>query len=262
MNNLYHYFEKIYEKGKLSHAFLIGNVSLSEIKPVLLKIFNDFILKSKNNVDSNPNIYFLEEKNGIIKKDDIRNLLKNLTTTSQFDGSKIYVIDKCENLNDFSYNALLKTLEEPAENIYAFLLTTNIDAVKTTIASRCQKIFISSYIDIKYEDSCIDIANSLIESIEKIGVDSITSSSKIYKLIEDRDSLVNILKYMLNKYMEALNVIVNSDSISNYLLENNDINSLISKILVINDSINRIEFNLNKNMCIDRLIIEMGRCNI
>ena len=262
MNNLYHYFEKINKKEKLSHAFLIGNVSLNEIKPILLKIFNDFILKSKNNVDSNPNIYFLEEKNGIIKKDDIRDLLKKLTTTSQFDESKIYVIDKCENLNDFSYNALLKTLEEPAENIYAFLLTSNMDAVKTTIASRCQKIFISSYIDIKYEDSCIDIADSLIESIEKYGVDSISSSSKTYKLIEDRYTLINILKYMLNKYMESLNELVNSNSINNNLLKNNDINSLINKILVINDSLSKIEYNLNKNICIDRLIIEMGRCNI
>ena len=39
------------------------------------------------------------------------------------------------------------------------------------------------------------------------------------------------------------------------------VSEFISKI-IINDSINRLNGNLNKNMSIDRLIIEMGRCNI
>lgn len=262
MNNLYNYFEKLDSENKLSHAFLIGNVSLNEIKSDLLKIFNDFILKSKKNVDNNPNIYFLEENNGIIKKDDIKELLRKLTTTSQFDGSKIYVIDKCEKLSDFSYNAILKTLEEPSQGVYAFLLTTNIDAVKTTIASRCQKIFISSYVDNEIDELYIDVVNLLIEHIEKNGVNTISSFPKIYKMIVDRNMLHSIVKSMLDIYINALDNLIIKEEIDNYLLINNNIESLTKKILIINDSINRLNGNLNKNMSIDRLIIEMGRCNI
>lgn len=262
MNKLYDYFKNLYEDGKLTQAFLIGNVTLNSIKSELMKIFKEFIFHSKMNVEVNPNIYFLGEDNDTIKKDDIKELLKNLSTTAQFDNIKIYVINACENLNDYSYNAILKTLEEPPSGVYAFLLTSNIDAVKPTISSRCQKIFISSFVDNDFDNTYIDIANSFIENIELYGVDTINRLPKIYKQIESREMLLNIVKYIQSIYMEELNNLVNNDNIKNSILTNNDLNSFTKKILVINENIMRLENNLNKNLSIDRFIIEMGRCNI
>lgn len=262
MTNLHDYFEKLYNENKLSHAFLIGNVSLNSIKYELLDIFNKFILNSKTNVENNPNVYFIEEKNGIIKKESIKELLNKLSTTSQFDSAKIYVIDKCENLSEFSYNSILKTLEEPSDNIYAFLISTNIDSVKPTISSRCQKILISSSYSYEYEDEFIDVTNYIIESIEKNGINAISINSKIYKLIEDKNKLISILKNMFYIYNEELNNLVNDGKIINILLNNNDLNSLMKKILIINNNLNNLKGNLNKNISIDRIIIEMGRCNL
>ena len=63
-------------------------------------------------------------------------------------------------------------------------------------------------------------------------------------------------------YNEELNNLVNDGKIINILLNNNDLNSLMKKILIINNNLNNLKGNLNKNISIDRIIIEMGRCNL
>lgn len=53
-------------------------------------------------------------------------------------GKKIYIINLLENSNKESVNALLKTLEEPSENVHAFITTQNEAKLLPTILSRCQ----------------------------------------------------------------------------------------------------------------------------
>lgn len=52
---------------------------------------------------------------------------------------KIIIIDEVHMLSQSAFNALLKTIEEPPENVIIFLCTTEIDKVPKTIVSRCQK---------------------------------------------------------------------------------------------------------------------------
>ncbi|HKL43697.1 MAG TPA: DNA polymerase III subunit gamma/tau [Candidatus Absconditabacterales bacterium] len=51
---------------------------------------------------------------------------------------KIYVIDEVHMLSKGAFNALLKTIEEPKENVCFILATTEIHKVPDTIISRCQ----------------------------------------------------------------------------------------------------------------------------
>jgi len=51
---------------------------------------------------------------------------------------KIYVIDEVHMLSRGAFNALLKTIEEPRENMAFILATTEIQKVPETIISRCQ----------------------------------------------------------------------------------------------------------------------------
>mgnify|MGYP003295339278 CR=1 FL=1 len=48
---------------------------------------------------------------------------------------------------------------------------------------------------------------------------------------------------------------------TNIIVNNNDIESISKKMIVINNNINRLNNNMNKNISIDRFIIEMWRCN-
>ena len=52
---------------------------------------------------------------------------------------KIYVIDEVHMLTNHAFNALLKTLEEPPENVIFILATTEPHKVLETIISRCQR---------------------------------------------------------------------------------------------------------------------------
>ncbi|MDO8425138.1 MAG: DNA polymerase III subunit gamma/tau [bacterium] len=51
---------------------------------------------------------------------------------------KVYIIDEVHMLSTASFNALLKTLEEPPEHVHFILATTEMQKVPETITSRCQ----------------------------------------------------------------------------------------------------------------------------
>ena len=71
------------------------------------------------------------------KVDDTRELLDNVQYTPTQGRFKIYLIDEVHMLSTHSFNALLKTLEEPPEHVKFLLATTNPQKLPTTILSRC-----------------------------------------------------------------------------------------------------------------------------
>ena len=251
MINIYDYFNKMIDINRLSHSFLIGNTTFEEIKNDLYKVINEYIFKDNVELDSNPDLYVIRSEKGVIAKDKIKSLISDISTTSQFNNNKVYIIDSCEYLNDYSYNAILKTLEEPKDNIYAFLITSNIDSIKDTIVSRCQKIFISSESNNKEFDEIIkNKAEELIDYIENDNIKAIGLHPNIYSMIESREELYDILNYMLYKYRDRI-----LDEKDDNLVE-----KISKKLLVINNNMCNIHYNLNKNLIIDRLIVEMWRC--
>ncbi len=261
MNSLYDYFNSQIDTTKLSHSFLIGNVCFDEIKDDLYKVFNKFIFNNIENIETNPDIYIIKPVKDNIPKESIKELISDVSTTSQFNNNKVYVIDYAEKLNDYSYNAILKTLEEPSPNVYAFLLTTNMELIKPTIVSRCQKIFLSSeFTDNNYDENTIEAGNKLIEYIEKDNYKIICNHPEIYNIIDTREALSNVLKYMLNEFFKELNNIIYEKDSSSIIVKNNDIDNLSKKIIIINERLNSNKYNLNKNLVIDRLIIDMWRC--
>ena len=92
---------------------------------------------------------------------------------------------------------------------------------------------------------------------------SIGRYSKIYTKISDRIFFINILKCILNYYYSSLKIKCGSDYGEELeYLKNSDIVTISKKIIVINNTIGRLNSYLNKNLCIDRFIIEMWRCNV
>ena len=69
--------------------------------------------------------------------DDIRQIIEqvNYAPTGRY---KVFILDECHMLSNGASNALLKTLEEPPENVVFILATTEEDKVIDTIKSRCQ----------------------------------------------------------------------------------------------------------------------------
>ena len=71
--------------------------------------------------------------------DDIREILDGVRYKPVGARYKIYIIDEVHMLSKNAFNALLKTLEEPPENVKFIFATTEIRKVPITVLSRCQR---------------------------------------------------------------------------------------------------------------------------
>jgi DNA polymerase-3 subunit gamma/tau len=71
--------------------------------------------------------------------DHIRELIERAQFAPVQCRYKVYVIDECHMLSAASFNALLKTLEEPPDRVVFVLATTDPQRVLPTIISRCQR---------------------------------------------------------------------------------------------------------------------------
>src|SRR5688500_6040612 len=66
-------------------------------------------------------------------------VIDNAAYRPAFSRFKIYIIDEVHMLSKSSFNALLKTLEEPPEHVKFILATTEAEKIPNTILSRCQR---------------------------------------------------------------------------------------------------------------------------
>jgi len=73
------------------------------------------------------------------KVDDTRELLDSVQYTPTRGRYKVYIIDEVHMLSTSSFNALLKTLEEPPPHVKFVLATTDPQKIPVTILSRCLK---------------------------------------------------------------------------------------------------------------------------
>ncbi len=71
------------------------------------------------------------------KVEDTRELLESVQYSPSRGRYKVYIIDEVHMLSNSSFNALLKTLEEPPPHVKFVLATTDPDKIPVTILSRC-----------------------------------------------------------------------------------------------------------------------------
>ena len=100
------------------------------------------------NADTHPDLYQLKptapptskSKNPVlsIRIDDIRVLCNKLNQTSQYGGYRVAILDQAELLTISAANSLLKTLEEPGQNVLIVLTTSRPQRLPITIRSRSQ----------------------------------------------------------------------------------------------------------------------------
>jgi len=118
------------KSGKIGHAYLFsgsrgtGKTSIARIFARAIGSHDDDIYEI--DAASNRNI------------DDIRALRDAVHTVPMHSPYKVYIIDEVHMLTKESFNALLKTLEEPPRHVVFILATTDEGKLPQTIVSRCQ----------------------------------------------------------------------------------------------------------------------------
>ncbi len=99
------------------------------------------------------------------KVEDTRELLENVQYSPTLGRYKVYLIDEVHMLSTHSFNALLKTLEEPPPHVKFLLATTEPQKLPVTILSRCLQFNLKSL-------SVPQITGQLEAILAKEGVES------------------------------------------------------------------------------------------
>ena len=226
LENEFYEFVKLYNNKKLPNKILlsgqkgIGKCTLSYhlINFILSKnekfsySLENFTINQENKSfkliqnGSNPN-FNLIDVNTDKKKidiDQIRNLINNLNKSSLNSKPRFVLIDNIEYLNLNSINALLKTLEEPNENIY-FILINNNQRINPTISSRCLNFKISLT-----NEKILTISNKLLNDniynlINKDLLNYYFTPGKIYNLVKfSKEKEIDLSNININSFLSLL----------------------------------------------------------
>lgn len=149
---IYKTFINAKRDNKLSHAYLLSGSIGMPLKETAMFLAKSLICDDPNplacekcitclRVDEGnyPDLIIFDGGDGRIKKEDVQKIIGSFDRTAlEEKGIMIYVINLVENMTTVAVNALLKFLEEPGRNVFAFLTTENESKVLPTIISRTQ----------------------------------------------------------------------------------------------------------------------------
>jgi len=240
---------KNYHENKLSHAFLVDTNSLEEtlkeIKKIIAEILSD-IPNVKNLIEKGNllNLKIIYPDGQFIKKEQILNLKNDFKTIPIYSKYNIYIIMEAEKLNSSSSNTLLKFLEEPEDNILAFLITNNKQSILETIISRCQ--YYNHFIKIDLEEKqYFNILSDFLEMVHKDKNKALLyAKRKLNDEINDKNKCTIFFQEILSYY--------------NDILIKQQINKgfIISQIALVNEMLYRLNYNVNIPLLLESFILK------
>ncbi len=138
------------ESGRVHHAFLFAGtrgVGKTTVARILAKCLNCergvsaepcLECSSCREIEAGRSVDLIEvDAASRTKVDDTRELLENVQYAPTRSRFKVYLIDEVHMLSTHSFNALLKTLEEPPPHVKFLFATTDPQKLPVTVLSRC-----------------------------------------------------------------------------------------------------------------------------
>ncbi len=261
------YFFERDRQNKISHAFLLYNSTYSKIQSELSLVISKYILKS-NTVTNCDDVIIIRPETDKIVKEQISNLQVRLKSKSQYNESRVYIIDGAEKMNDYAANSLLKFLEEPENGIFAFLVTSNIENVLPTIKSRCQLIKVNDNISFNIDDLNEELVRKVILFAKCLSEKKIGTMAYLQNFIDKKQEkcdIIKLLEILQYFYYDVINYKIkgdysyfhrfNEDII--YISSLTNLNDLVNKMIVLNAASSNLKYNLNINLFFDKLVIDL-----
>lgn len=261
--------EKFHEH-KLAHVFLIEtNDKQAVLKDILAfcKVLNcpeDYNptcdkcnLCHLLDTDSLPSLKIIYPDGQTIKKEQMEDLKNAFSTMPYLTRYNCYIINDAEKFNASSANMMLKFIEEPEENIIGFFITNNKENVIHTIKSRCEIIKAQYETNDKefVRGEIKELAEKYLYKLEVEKKESILYNKVILDEKLEKEEIVSIFQIILGIYLQRLNgTLFEGNLVSlNALSQEN----LIKRIYLVNEIIERLNYNVNVNLLLDYFVLSL-----
>ena len=267
--------KKQYHDHKLSHAFLLETDNQEKcLNKILnfLKFINCESDYQENCTSCNlchliekrqlPNLLIIRPDGSFIKKEQILELKNTFKTKPIFSKYNMYIIMNAECLNSSSANTMLKFLEEPEDNIIGFFITNNKENVIDTIKSRCQNM-LDYYFESNVDDDEItkEAINYILQLEKQKRLTLFYNKNIILPKIVDKNWLSSLFLKMIKIYenlyeKKVNNLLVEEEYKSLQFMLEYDCDYFIKKLNLLKELLSSLEFNVNNQMVLDRLVLE------
>lgn len=265
-----------YNNGKLAHVYIINtnatNLCLNELLNVIKKIFCSELEEDKKSslchlIDINnlPSLKVIYPDGKFIKKEQILELKSLFSKNSQYTKTSIYVIIDAEKMNKESANSMLKFLEEPDGDVVGFLVTSSYDSILPTIQSRCQKV--DCFYDYDHSNNNgVDNKDNNYLMVAKEFLYEVEVNKKLLTLVNkelfstyEKNDIINIAKIILEVYHDFL---IGREVRTDFdFLKKLSKSNLKKKMNILVEFLKEINFNVNIDLLLDRLVIELDGVN-
>lgn len=263
--------ENIIQNNKLSHSYLVEIDDDSQMSYIYDFIKMIFCSEKENSFSSLncgkcsiceqiaslkfPDVFIIKPEGQWIKKEQLINLQNEYKNKSLYSNKRVYVIEQAECLNSASANTILKFLEEPADGIFAILVTKNRYKVLETILSRCQILSLHTT-----KEELPKISNNIGNLLQCINGGNqlfISYNQLIEKDLPDKKVAIQVFSEIEKIYIYYLNKkSIDKDYIFHEeyeILNKCDSKKVVKYIMIIEEELQKLEFNINYKLWLDNL---------
>lgn len=216
------------KRGVISHAYLFTGprgTGKTSVARILAHTINDLPYE-----DDSTHLDIIEIDAASNRRiDDIRDLRDKVHIAPTSAKYKVYIIDEVHMLTGESFNALLKTLEEPPAHVIFILATTELHKVPATIISRTQRfhfrpgttVVLTQHLKNVASAEHINISEEALQLIAEHGDgsfrDSLSILDQVSSLSTDKitdESIEHLLGLASKKHIQSISEQITTGAIS------------------------------------------------
>lgn len=216
----------------------------------------------------------INEEGETIKIEQIREITSKIIEQPIISDKKVYILNDCDKMTVEAQNCLLKTLEEPPEFAVIILITSNENALLTTIKSRCMTIKFKNIPNDELQKyateklGMIQMTENFLKSFNGSIGKAIIQKENQEKLLQIESMINHLATQDIISILNEAKVLYDKEHINRFLeyiiicvyAKRQENANYINCIEKINKCMLHLKRNCNFDMTLDTMLFEMWEC--